>query len=377
MIKTEELVIEVIDDSDADRLLFRSLLDQRIGKGQYFFLEASEAERGLEVFSKSKPDCVILDYRLPDEDGDFVLRKIKELDKNVPVIVVTSEGDESIATQMMCNGASYYLPKRSIDADTLFKVIFDSFSRMKKESIPRFTNSELLGLMTHEIKTPLNTITMVSEMLKEANLDEESKVYLDVLIESADMLVKVSDSILNLQKIESTNFQLNMVPGDLSKTVNRVVEFMNYSKENPAVKLIAEVEEGIPQSVLGDFLYIKQILINLINNSLKCTFKGHVKVKLGIIEKSSSRVLVKIDIEDTGIGIPPDKIDVIFDKYNQACPGIIREKGAGLGLAVCKALVDVMGGEIYVTSELGNGSTFSIELPFVIFNGFVSDENLN
>ncbi|MCM8539729.1 MAG: ATP-binding protein [Lentisphaeraceae bacterium] len=377
MINTEELTIEIIDDSEADRFLMKSYLDERIGKGQYFYLEADEATKGLEVFSKGKPDCVILDYNLPDDDGYHVLQKIKKLDKTVPVIVVTNEGNEAIATNMMYNGASYYLPKNSLNADILFKVIFDSFSKMSKDRKADFSNNELLGLMTHEIKTPLNTISLVSDLLGQCEVDKEVQSYIEVLNESASILVKISENILNLQKVESDTFQVNFMPGNLKRTVSRVVDYMNYSIQSPKVKIIADIDENIPDSVMADFLFIKQVLINLIKNSIKFTYKGFIRVKLSLVEEESSRLLVRIEVEDSGIGIPKEKLNVIFEKYHQECSDKMKKQGTGLGLALCKTLVEIMGGEISVESELGSGSNFTVDLPLIVFDEIFKNSNLN
>ena len=377
MINTEELIIEVIDDSEADRFLLKSYLDERIGKGPYFYLEADEASKGIEVFSKGKPDCVILDYNLPDDTGYHVLQKIKKIDKSVPVIVVTSEGNETIATNMMYSGASYYLPKKAINADILFKVIFDSFSKMRRETKADFTQNELLGLMTHEIKTPLNTISLVSDLLGQCEVNDEIQGYIDVLNESASILVKISENILNLQKAEADTFQVNYLPGNLKRTTSRAVEYMNYSIKSPKVKIVSEIDEKIPDCVMADFLFIKQVLINLIKNAIKFTAKGRIKVKLSLLEQEASRVFVKIEVEDSGIGIPEDKLEKIFEKYQQVCSGEVKKQGSGLGLALCRTLVEIMGGDISVESELGTGSKFTVNLPLIVFNEFIKNDNLN
>ena len=377
MARKEDLVIQIIDDCKADRFLLKSCLDKKIGKGCYSLIEAGDASKGLDEFKLNKPDCVLLDYNLPDDNGLNVLSQIKEMDEFVPVIIITSLGDETLAAKAMFQGASYYLPKKDLDPNQLFKVIFEAFSRSKTNSNSKLNSNNTLSILAHEIKTPLNTIVMVSNLLEDAEETVEQKQYLQVLNDSAQYLLQLSESVMNFNRIQNEKFSMNLSPGNLEHYIKNMISYLSYSLPSEKINLDFSIKGDFPAFVMADFLLLKQALINLINNAYKFTHRGYIHVSVNLLERTNATIKVRFSVVDTGIGIPEDMLAEIFDMYKQACPSIVRDQGIGLGLAITKSLVEAMGGEVKVESKIGEGSKFSFDLSFVVLNGYTPEGNVN
>jgi two-component system sensor histidine kinase BarA len=219
--------------------------------------------------------------------------------------------------------------------------------------------STFLATMSHEIRTPMNGMLAMAELLATSDLPSRQRRYAEVIARSGQSLVAIINDILDLSKVEAGKMEIESAPISIADVVDTVIALFGERAHGKALDLAAFVSAEIPDRCLGDQVRLTQILSNLVNNALKFTERGHVLVRVVRVDG-----MIRIEVADTGIGIPADKLDQIFSSFTQAEQSTARRfGGTGLGLSICKKLVEAMGGAIGVDSRMGSGSTFWVKLP--------------
>ena len=502
------LKILIIDDDKVDTVtIIRSISHSGIIANVE---SAFSAKEGIEKIKLFNYDLIFLDYMMPDSDGISFLKKLRDLGIETPVIFVTSQGDEKIASQAILGGASDYIPKtlltpdgvsqsirnalklhesfilrkktelslkinanrlfeaqqlakigsweiNLIDGDVFISDQFYTIFEIEKNKIPsiallksrlinsddvklfeknldyvkknnsevQFTHSliskngtikyineyikclngahneplKILGTiqdvsdqkeierelikardiaeqstrvkeqfltnMSHEIRTPMNGILGFAKILDGTNLDEEQKQSVNAIKRAGKNLMIVINDILDFSKIEAEKMIFEEVDFSLSKNIKAVMELLSPISKEKNIKLIYNISDQINDFLIGDPTRLSQILINLIGNALKFTSEGYVELIVSLVQETDTETFLQFAIIDTGIGIPVDKINSIFESFNQASNETTRKfGGTGLGLTITRSLIELQGGSITVESKIGKGSKFSFLIQY-------------
>ncbi|MBC7983245.1 MAG: response regulator [Candidatus Obscuribacterales bacterium] len=219
--------------------------------------------------------------------------------------------------------------------------------------------SEFLANMSHEIRTPMNGVIGMTELQLETPLNAMQRDYANTVKESAAALLTVINDILDFSKVEAGKIELELLDIDLRDTIEDVARLLAIQAHAKGLEVIALLDPGLPDLVRGDAGRLRQVLLNLCGNAVKFTQKGEVSIGCSVAAKDDQGVLVRCEVHDTGIGIPPDRLDSLFQAFSQVDASTTRKfGGTGLGLSIVKRLVELMGGEVGVSSEEGKGSTF-------------------
>jgi signal transduction histidine kinase len=225
--------------------------------------------------------------------------------------------------------------------------------------------SAFLAHMSHEIRTPLNAVIGLSQLLAQMSLPERALGFVRHIELAGDQLLALINDVLDLSRIEAGELHLEVVPFELRSLLGAVRAMVQPQADAKALALRLDVPADVPEQLIGDPLRLRQVLLNLLSNAVKFTSSGSVTLRVRAPAAAPGRVWVLISVADTGIGISPEQQGRIFEPFTQADSSTTRRfGGTGLGLSIVRRLVGMMGGSLTLDSQLGEGSTFSVKLPF-------------
>ena len=405
-VPSKPISILVVDDDEIDRMaLHRSLKSTPL---LTTIKEAVNAEEALETVFEYSYDCIFVDYHLPGQNGLALVKQIRERGIDTPLIVLTGQGSEQTAVELMKAGASDYLPKNKLSPETLTRIVRSALRMHQAEILVRQTNlrlseknkqlerinreletkqqqiyrqnlqlqevsrlkSEFLATMSHELRTPLNAIIGFSQILlngKKGILSSTQKDMLGRVLSNGRHLLELISDVLELSKIEAGRLDLELHSLDLVELVEATVDELRSLALQKNLDISVDIALDDPIAT-NDPVRVRQVLTNLLSNAIKFTQRGSITVSLKPLiaddEAGSPSERILLSVADTGCGISEFDLPYIFEVFHQSDQKTNRHHaGTGLGLAITYSLVKIMHGEIAVESQVDKGSTFRVELP--------------
>lgn len=278
--------------------------------------------------------------------------------------IIAIDSDITVRKQMeeelvLANKISEHLLKKGNKAlNELLKTQKELKETMK-------VKEQFLANMSHEIRTPMNAIVGFTDLILKTELNPEQKQYIDAIKTSGQNLLVIINDILDFSKSQAGKLVFEQIDIQLSQVVSTLIDLMLPKSMEKNIRLSSKIDPVIPEHLIGDPTRLNQILINLVSNAIKFTEQGIIEIVIELLKENKEEVELLFSIKDTGIGIPPDKLNSIFEGFTQATNDTTRKYGGtGLGLTIVKQLVEQQGGNIHVKSEVGHGSVFSFNLTF-------------
>lgn len=297
-------------------------------------------------------------------------------EKSVTDYELTARARDGTQTVVSYNATTFYDRSRTLQG--VFAAARDVTERKRvevelqlakaaAESASR-TKSDFLASMSHEIRTPMNAIMGIADLLAKTALTPEQDKYVQIFRRSGDNLLNLINDILDLSKVEASQLDLERTGFSLSDHLEKVIEMVAPRANEKGLSLVCEIAPGVSNDLVGDPTRLRQVLLNLLGNAIKFTQAGGIVLKVEPDEDCSVPTALRFTVSDTGIGIAADKLARVFERFIQADSSTTRRfGGSGLGLTISKRLVELMGGRIWVTSEVDVGSTFAFAVPFEIW----------
>jgi len=364
--------ILVVDDEPVNIQVLLNLLSVQ----NYSVTKAYNGPEALDMFDKGEHfDLVLLDIMMPKMSGYDVCRLLRARYSlsDLPIIMLTAKNQIQDVVYGFQAGANDYIQK-PFDKEELLariKTLLELKDAMEAATIANKAKSLFLSNMSHELRTPLNAVVGLTELLLRTPLNTRQKDYTERMKQSSASLLGIINNILDYSDVDAGKMKLYCSAFSVRPMVNELAKYFRERNFKSDVVLHVEMDSSLPSSLAGDPVRLKQVLFNLIDNAYKFTEKGTITVRSTVVRRDDpNNVMVSFAVEDTGIGMSREQIDEVFAAFTQADNSPSRKYGGvGIGLAITREIVRLMGGTITVSGEAGKGTTFTFSCPFQVPEG--------
>lgn len=388
---TQPIKVLLIEDNPGDARLIREYLGETPGTPFEMDWVDSLSEGLKHIDGK---DAALLDLTLPDSMGLDTFKQLHSQAPTLPIIVFTGYDDDSLALKALQDGAQDYLVKDQVSGHLLARSIRYAIERKRidealKSEIAKHVELEadlikakdaaeeaakakasFLANMSHELRTPMNAVIGFTSLLLDDPLTPEHKEYIEGIRNGGEALLALINDILDFSRAERDKVELELMPLSLRQCIEESLGMVGVQAERKGLDLSCTIDNYTPDNIIEDHGRLRQILVNLLNNAIKFTDKGEVSLSVSSKSIAGNKRQILFEVKDTGIGIHQDKMDRLFQPFDQLERTISRKRdGVGLGLAISKRLVELMGGQIWARSVPGQGSTFSFTIQAEVIPG--------
>lgn len=328
-------------------------------------LHPNDKEEVIQAFLShiaGESDCYQVVYRMLHKNGGY-----------------TWVSDRGRVIEFDTEGKPLRMMGSHIDITEEKQLIYTERERMKVVEARTKAKDDFMAVMSHELRTPMNAIVGLGALLKFSQLDTTQKKYVEKLEISCSYMMQLINNVLDFSKVKDDSFELNQQGFRLDITLRSVINILELEADNKGLELSLIGEDILPKAIVGDRSHLSQVLINLVNNAIKYTEEGEVTLEVKFLSAPAEHcVNIEFSVSDTGIGISDEAIKTLFDPYQRVIDsGSVFKEGVGLGLAISKSLVELMGGTIQVESTPEQGSRFCFDLVFEVAEGDEVSPELN
>ncbi|WP_461256572.1 ATP-binding response regulator, partial [Treponema sp. R80B11-R83G3] len=383
----ERKIIIAVDDNLENLNALKNTL-----KDIYRVYPIPSALEMFDLLQHIQPDLILLDVEMPEMNGYEAITKLKGDEKyhEIPIIFLTSMSDEQSEMEGLKLGAVDYIHKPFV-TPLLLQRIKTHLSLMEQQNMILDRNKEIeelleiktkevslreaaeleaqnasrakgefLSHMSHEIRSPLNAVIGMINIATDTNDVQTIKRYLEKAGNASKYVLGVINDILDMSKIEANKLELSFDDFNFGRMLSNIIDVTSVRAQEKHQQLIVNLNTNVPQFVISDELRLSQVITNLMTNAIKFTPEnGKVELNAEKLDEQNDEITIKVEVADSGIGISPEQQKKLFTSYNQADSSITKNfGGTGLGLAISKRIVELMGGKIWIESELGKGSKF-------------------
>ena len=385
---TQPIKVLLIEDNPGDARLIKEYLGEISGTA--FEMDwVDRLSEGLKHIDGK--DVTVLDLTLPDSMGIDTFKRVQSHAPALPIIVLTGNDDDSLALKALQDGAQDYLVKGQVSGQLLARSIRYAIERKRieealKSEISKHMDLEanlikakeaaeeaakakaaFLANMSHELRTPMNAVIGFSSLLLDDSLTPEQREFIEGIRKGGEALLTIISDILDFSKAESDKVELEHQPFILKQLIDESLDLVEIQASKKGLNLSQTITYSTPDTIIGDQGRLRQILVNLLSNAVKFTDKGDVALSVyskAVEGDQLDQRQLFFEVKDTGIGIPQNKMNELFVPFNQLERTLSRKRdGVGLGLAITKNLVELMGGKIWAESAPNQGTTFHFTIP--------------